>query len=300
MNTPDAYSADGHPVAIMGTYTEDGVKFAAIRYLDGHLPGPVGGRLSGTEIRPIWEHRVEDGKVVRQGGDYYNPADWVVERGLQPVPASHDAKFAAHRARREAERATAWKVTWRKVDDLTGGGWSGLGTARPDVLTRVFKVGRTVYRWGVLANGALIDNDDFAGVAGNLQTAKVCAADALRRYLTHKAPEAQKETIMTETTATPTLTAETFMEGIDGGEAVRAGKAPYARLQANGKTLGYADDRKDGFLFSVSNKAIEGAPKTAVKGLEPAGESRQRMHVTAANAKAATALVAWLAKKAQG
>jgi len=42
---------------------------------------------------------------------------------------SHDEAFAAFRAKREQERAAEKKVTWRKVSELTGGGWSGLGPA---------------------------------------------------------------------------------------------------------------------------------------------------------------------------
>jgi hypothetical protein len=80
--TPDAFSRDGHPVKIIRTWTEQGIEFAEVRYLDGHLPHQVNGRLAGTEEAPTWEHRVKDGQVVRSGGDYYNPADWELERGL--------------------------------------------------------------------------------------------------------------------------------------------------------------------------------------------------------------------------
>lgn len=91
--TPDAYSRDGHPVKIVRSYFEDGIEFAVIRYLDGHEPGPVGGRVAGTEEEPLWEHRVKDGRVVKSGGDYWNDEDWTVERGLQPVP--HTRKLVA-------------------------------------------------------------------------------------------------------------------------------------------------------------------------------------------------------------
>lgn len=77
-----ARSRDGHPVQILRTWTEQEIEFAEIRYLDGFMPGPVGGRLAGTEDEPTWEHRVLDGKVIRSGGDYWNDADWIVERGL--------------------------------------------------------------------------------------------------------------------------------------------------------------------------------------------------------------------------
>ena len=39
----------------------------------------------------------------------------------------HTDRFARHVTQRDAERAARVKVTWRKVSDLTGGGWSGLG-----------------------------------------------------------------------------------------------------------------------------------------------------------------------------
>jgi hypothetical protein len=80
---PTTYSRDGHPVEVLRSYFEDGVEFAVVRHLDGHLPGPVGGRLAGTEDDPLWEHRVKDGRVVRSGGDYWNDADWYVEEGLR-------------------------------------------------------------------------------------------------------------------------------------------------------------------------------------------------------------------------
>jgi hypothetical protein len=89
-----ALSSDGHPVTIVGLYSEDGVEFAEITYDDGFLPGPVGGRLAGTEDAPTWEHRTRDGKVVRSGGDYYNEADWIVERGLQPIPLYSEVERA--------------------------------------------------------------------------------------------------------------------------------------------------------------------------------------------------------------
>lgn len=81
----DALARDGHKVRIVGLRSEGGVEFAAIEYLDGYLPYDPAGRLCGSAERPIWEHRVEDGKVVRSGGDYYNEADWIVEEGLRRI-----------------------------------------------------------------------------------------------------------------------------------------------------------------------------------------------------------------------
>jgi hypothetical protein len=95
--------------------------------------------------------------------------------------------------------------------------------------------------------------------------------------------------------ATATITAESIAEDA-GVEAVRAGKAPYARFQANGKTLAYADDRKDGFVMSISAKALEPIAAGKKKAVEVKG-SRGTMRVTAKNAKGASALLEALAKK---
>lgn len=40
---------------------------------------------------------------------------------------NHTEAFAAFRARREAARAAEVKVTWRKISEMTRGGWSALG-----------------------------------------------------------------------------------------------------------------------------------------------------------------------------
>lgn len=80
-----ALTRDDHPVRIVNIVREDGVDFAWIKYLDGHLPYDVAGRVTGTEDDPIWEHRVKRGDVLRPGGSYYNPADWTTEDGLRPV-----------------------------------------------------------------------------------------------------------------------------------------------------------------------------------------------------------------------
>lgn len=76
---------DGHVATVVTVVREDGVDFAWLTYDDGFLPFDVGGRVAGTEDSPIWEHRVKTGKVVRSGGDYWNPDDWVVEKGLREV-----------------------------------------------------------------------------------------------------------------------------------------------------------------------------------------------------------------------
>lgn len=82
-----ALDRDGHVCTIVQVVHEDGVDFAWIRYPDGHLPYPdVRGRVAGTEDDPVWEHRVEDGKVVASNADYWNPDAWYVEEGLRPAP----------------------------------------------------------------------------------------------------------------------------------------------------------------------------------------------------------------------
>lgn len=74
---------DGRPVEVLRTWVEDEVEFAEIRYPDGYAPyDNVNGRLGGTADAPTWEHRVRDGKVIRPGGNYYNDADWIEEKGL--------------------------------------------------------------------------------------------------------------------------------------------------------------------------------------------------------------------------
>jgi len=44
----------------------------------------------------------------------------------QPTSATED--FEAFRARREAARASRHRLTWRRLEDAVGGGWSGLGS----------------------------------------------------------------------------------------------------------------------------------------------------------------------------
>ena len=80
-----AVARDGHQCKILNIWYEEGIAFAMIRYLDGFNPYPVGGRVAGTEDDPVWEHRVTNGKVIRSGGDYWNPNDWITENGLRHV-----------------------------------------------------------------------------------------------------------------------------------------------------------------------------------------------------------------------
>lgn len=77
---------DDNLVEVVRTWVEDEVLFAEIRYPGGEdLGRDPGGRIGGTVRFPTWEHRVEDGEVLRAGGSYYNPDDWVVEKGLRPL-----------------------------------------------------------------------------------------------------------------------------------------------------------------------------------------------------------------------
>ena len=77
-----ALDRDGRVVRIVNFVREEGVLRALITYPNGDGPAP-GGRVYGTEEEPVFEHRVEDGKVVRAGGNYYRDEDWVVEGGLR-------------------------------------------------------------------------------------------------------------------------------------------------------------------------------------------------------------------------
>ena len=78
-----AIARTGHTVRIVRITREDDVEFAWIVYVDGYLPHDVNGRVCGTVDEPVWEHRIKTGKVVRSGGDYWNPNDWVTEKGLR-------------------------------------------------------------------------------------------------------------------------------------------------------------------------------------------------------------------------
>lgn len=97
--------------------------------------------------------------------------------------------------------------------------------------------------------------------------------------------------------STATLTAESLAADLDGIEAVRADKAPYARFQAGGKTLAYADDRKDGFVMSIGAAALE--PIAAGRKKQVVTKNgRGILQVTAKNARGAGALLQALAKAA--
>jgi hypothetical protein len=125
-------------------------------------------------------------------------------------------------------------------------------------------------------------------------TTPTTEATASRKEATVAATSIAKGTI--KSNPAEAITAEEFVKGIDGVEAVRAAKTPTARLRASGKTLAYADDRKDGFVLSIAAEAVEGAPKTVAGKLEIKGR-RATMHVTGGNAKGAATVIAWLAKQ---
>lgn len=76
----------GRVVKIRNLVYEGDVEFAWVTYPNGDGPIVVGGRVSGTEEDPLWEHRVEDGEVVASNADYYNPDAWTTEKGLRPLP----------------------------------------------------------------------------------------------------------------------------------------------------------------------------------------------------------------------
>jgi hypothetical protein len=103
-----ALARNGSAVKILRMWTEEGMWVAEVRYLDGHMPYPdVRGRMGGTEESPTWEHRCHDGKVVRSGGDYWNSADWEVERGLRRI----DVEGLAAESRVSVETVQQWLET---------------------------------------------------------------------------------------------------------------------------------------------------------------------------------------------
>lgn len=322
---------------------------------------------------------------------------------------SHDDAFATFRAERDAERATAVKVTWRKVSPMTGGGWSALGRdgalgfvnpKRPSgyeyglrdgkdkpvagvamTLARAKRVveqllvesacktslaireetssvravnNHTHTTWKArtmetkitaltAANISALNEVLPTGVVATTASTATFGTDAegalravttamnglpgtghprqslhavVRKLKQQAAKEPAALSVTTTTTAAPaarkeatvattkkndenteTITAEQFAGAIEGVEAVRAAKAPTARLRANGKTLAYADDRKGGFMMSIAAEAVEAAPKTHKDKLEIKGR-RATLRVTTKNAKGAAALVGWLAKQA--
>ena len=86
---------------------------------------------------------------------------------------SHTESFAAFQARRDAERAQARKVTWRKVSELTGGGYSGLGPAGALAWVKEVSPGYVPY-------GRVIGSERVQlGWARTLQAAKASAAAIL-------------------------------------------------------------------------------------------------------------------------
>jgi hypothetical protein len=86
------------------------------------------------------------------------------------VSATDD--FARFRARREAERAAAWTLVWRRVSPVTGGGW----TARAADFRRVYVVRvEGGYEYGLVVDGAR----ERRGSAGSLPAAKLSAASLL-------------------------------------------------------------------------------------------------------------------------
>src|SRR5581483_3962822 len=199
---------------------------------------------------------------------------------------SHTEAFAEFRAKRDAERAAEIKVTWRKVSEDTGGGWSGLGPNGALVFVRREASG---FAYGDVHKTMTPWRRSVVGYAATLARAKR-AAEAL---FTHDGGEAAREEaqVATETT---NPTAESLMAGL--GQATSPDKAPYSRLQVKGKTLAYCSNRKDGVLLDFAAGIVEDAPARFQKALEHKG-NRATMHVTARNAKGARSLLEWVAKQ---
>lgn len=241
--------------------------------------------------------------------------------------SGHDAAFAAFQARREAERAAAVKVTWRKVSPMTGGGWSALGPEGR--LGFVAPKQPSGYPWGLRDGKEKV----VQGHALTLASAKAAVEQAFVKTLQRgegqpfrtvegscnvrgvkgevseltKGPidaeptssinddggkAARKEATMATETTNPT--AESLMEGL--GTATSPDKAPYSRLQVNGKTLAYCSTRKDGVLLDFAAGIVEDAPARFQKCLTTKG-TRATLRVTAKNAKTARALLEWVAKQ---
>lgn len=167
-----------------------------------------------------------------------------------------EGRYAAS-AKLARERAEAL-AEWKRRDDLIT---EALGVAPGETLT--------------------IDINDAAPAAEGSTMADITTAAGRRAN-----SEARQE-------ARVPMTADDLAG--DGIEAVRAGKAPYARMRANGKTLAYADDRKAGVVLSVASKDVAKAPKRFTKVMTVKGD-RATMHVTSKNVKTARALLEWLAK----
>lgn len=229
---------------------------------------------------------------------------------------NHDAAFAEHRALRAAQRAATPKVTWRKVSDLTGGGWSGLGPDGTLVWIALHGDGsdRRLWDFGRVVDGARVRE---ASVMGNSAVAKAAAerllrrvpawvetpggvAGALNRYdrIYNDAPIGAEggNTMSPTATAKAIPTAESLIEGMDGFDCLTPGKAPYCRIRFTGVTLAYASPRRDGVLLDFATKAVEEAPARFKKSLEEHG-IRTTFKVTTRNIKGARELLNWIAPR---
>lgn len=219
---------------------------------------------------------------------------------------NHTDAFAAFHEDRARARAEAIKVTWRKVSEMTGGGWSGLGPAGALVyVTRNAKTG--IYAYG-RRNGVVMK---FAGSAATLVAAKR-AAEALFKCskcgmaahepdrfctTTHNAPQAQKEATMAPTATTPAVPSIDIFDGLS--YVANEKKEGFGRLCLDKLTVAYVNPRKDGFQLDFSAKLVEGAPKkfeASLRGINAHG-GRVVMKVDAGSAKTAKALVEWIVKK---
>lgn len=289
---PDAYSRDGHPVKIVNRSTEDGVEFAWVKYLDGHLPYAVGGRVAGTEDDPIWEHRVKDGQVWANNADYGDPSKAIIEKGLRDGPLQPGP------TRKVWKQMTTGKIHRRETCGINRRtryfhapyNMTEADLAQADLCQKCWS--------GHEPNPADFQTDAEWQRRDDLITKAlgIAPGETLTIDITDAPTGAEGGTTME---ATATITAEALVDGSDLPlDVERPDKAPYARIRANGKTLGYADDRKDGFLLSIATKDMEGCPKRFWAFVTPRQDGKRRqMHVTTKNAKGARALLEWLAKQ---
>lgn len=196
---------------------------------------------------------------------------------------NHTEAFQAHVARREAERAATVKVTWRKVSDMTGGGWSGLGPNGALVYVTGPSGPLGFYHYGRV-NGS---HREPVGGCPTLARAKRMA----EQLFTSTTKEKTMATATTEKTA-PTAA---DLAAVVGADYVEAPAGTYGRIIGT-TTLAYANPRKYGVLLDFPSAAVAKAPAKFQKALEDKG-AYTRMKVTADNVKLAGDLLVWVAKQ---
>lgn len=82
---------------------------------------------------------------------------------------------------------------------------------------------------------------------------------AMREAAQHDAPRDEVD---------PAPTVDSLVEGLEGGKAVPNPRGTYHRISVGGRSLAYANPRKDGVLLDFAAKTVEGAhtPGLQVKG----------------------------------